>query len=222
MSILVPSDSDFILLRGRMAQETRRRRMSEPAIPSSMSTAASQSDRTSERRRNTLDATISTAGLISPPTSPEPSVSNSQMLTAMMLKNKQRVAPLLVGKMATILPPQAQQKAKWTACDQQETSSGPLASPIMSPSAEQLRRYHAADTVSPSLACIPEGTFSSDAAGSADQQQVTPSRTATAQAVLSSEQRDHHNGLVNLIVLDNKKIRLARPRIIRIKSSGKQ
>ncbi|KAJ1814528.1 hypothetical protein LPJ75_002733 [Coemansia sp. RSA 2598] len=210
MSIAVPYGSDFILARGRMAQETRRRRMSEPAVPSSVPMATA-------RRRNTLDTTASTSGLLSPPTSPLPaSQGGSQMLTAMMLKNKQRVAPLLVGKMATILPPKAQQKTKKTACDQQEVSSCPLASP-MSPPADQLRRYYTADAaVSPALASIPEDRLSGDAGSYAGCQQVTP---GTAHEALSAEEHDCNGHSVSLIVLDNKKIRLARPRIIHIPSS---
>ncbi|KAI8326520.1 hypothetical protein GQ54DRAFT_1196 [Martensiomyces pterosporus] len=53
----MPTDSDFVLTQGLMAQNTRRRRKSDACLPSSMSThlPQQQSDGSAvERRRNTL------------------------------------------------------------------------------------------------------------------------------------------------------------------------
>ncbi|KAJ2602244.1 hypothetical protein GGF40_000865 [Coemansia sp. RSA 1286] len=196
MSLKVPIDS-LVLLSGVMAQKKRGRRMSEP-VPSS-----SVSDRAAGRRRNTLDTTPLLSGLLSPPMSPVPSSpASSQMLTAMKQKDSRRVPPPLVGKMATILPPQAQQKTKKAACDQHEMSFGTFASP-MSPPADQLHKY-SIETASSALAAIPESTLSS------------------SDAALPAGERDQYDHSVRLIVLGNKKIHLARPRMVHIGAAGKQ
>ncbi|KAJ2377941.1 hypothetical protein IW150_000599 [Coemansia sp. RSA 2607] len=170
----------------------------------------------SERRRNTLETSVPPSGLLTPPTSP-PTTPNSQMLKAMSLKDKQRVAPPLVGKMATILPRNAQRKTTSTFDSHMQSFDSNIDMSLPPPYTPMSADYSfnssssSADMmVSPVLDTIPEykPTW----------QVVTEGASASE----STERPRHKDHQVSLIVLDNKKIRFARPKLVSIRSLGKQ
>ncbi|KAI7835088.1 hypothetical protein BX661DRAFT_176062 [Kickxella alabastrina] len=229
----MPTDSEFILAQGRMAQEKRRRGVSDARIPFAMSTITCVVESTAGRRRNTVSA-ASLSSLASPPLSPSsPSISPSprvsstsasHMLSAMFNKDKQRVAPLLVGKMANILPPQARKSEIKEADDSHMMFFSPLTPPISPP--VYTEHGYAHTSVSPPLsASLQSRSISSldmPIYGNVAAWCEGCYKSPTAESAGQNQMQKQTHETIQLFLLDSKKIRLARPRLVCIGSSEKQ
>ncbi|KAJ2866431.1 hypothetical protein GGH94_001550 [Coemansia aciculifera] len=225
----MPTDSEFILAQGRMAQETRRRRMSDASVPSAMSTTSTHSNplydqypgRAHERRRNTLGSTMfqtppppSSAGMFLP-TPARPSTSPHPAMTcAVNNLTATDTSPLPLQTAACKDSPHVLFLMPLTP-PQSPAAARSLTS--MQPSCQQQRRTNA--TVMPPLATIPErlSVVNEEAFIDKSIHRSPPLAfnvlTAAAESCEDMENSRH-------IVLGSKKIRLARPRLVQILPSG--
>ncbi|KAJ2332554.1 hypothetical protein GGI00_002733 [Coemansia sp. RSA 2681] len=229
----MPTDSEFILAQGRIAQETRRRRMSDASVPSSMSTIPTQSHslfgqfpgRQFERRRNTLGSAMfqtppppSSAGMFPltparPATSPQSAKPHESGSLAVARRAEASPLPLQTAECADnshvlflmpLTPPQSPAAAR------------SLTSALSSCQQEQQRRTHVASM--PPLATIPERYTAVNKEASIDGSMPRPPPqgfnilTTAADSCEDFENSRH-------IVLGSKKIRLARPRLVQIVAS---
>ncbi|KAJ2028940.1 hypothetical protein IWW57_001935 [Coemansia sp. S610] len=214
----MPTDSEFILAQGRIAQETRRRRMSDASVPSAMSTTPTHHchypGRATERRRNTLGSTMfqtppppSSTGIF-PPARPSTSPGSAFPYAASSPSPGQRAeisASLQLCKDSHVLilmpltPPQSPAAAR------------PLTS--AQPSCQQQRRANAA--VMPPLATIPERHTAVNEEASIDKDRPPLVFNILTAGSCEDMENSRH------IVLGSKKIRLARPRLVQILPSDK-
>ncbi|KAJ2006846.1 hypothetical protein GGI04_001730 [Coemansia thaxteri] len=226
----MPTDSEFILAQGRMAQETRRRRMSDASVPSSMSTIPHSSSshlllgqstgRPQERRRNTLGSTMfQTPPVCSndafhheqlrPSTAPLPALpaaANTAQHQHTNLANVRNSPPAAKSKdsphVLFLMPLTPPQSPAATK------STEPL--PFNSTYAQP---RHANAILQPPLATIPERCIS--AYDSASMVGSLPCPTPAFDQLTAT---DSCEDIANTrhIVLGSKKICLARPRLIQI------
>ncbi|KAJ2070623.1 hypothetical protein GGH13_003902 [Coemansia sp. S155-1] len=225
----MPTDSEFILAQGRMAQETRRRRMSDASVPSAMSTISTRSNpqcdqypgRAHERRRNTLGSTMfqtppppNSAGMFPPtPTRPSTSPRPACAVNNLTAAGRVDISPLPLQAAAYKDSPHVLFLMPLTP-PQSPAAARSLTS--MQSTCQQLRRTNA--NMLP-LATIPERLASVNEEAFIDKsthRSPPPAFNILTAAAESCEDMENSRH----IVLGSKKIRLARPRLVQILPSG--
>ncbi|KAJ2713139.1 hypothetical protein H4R19_002402 [Coemansia spiralis] len=216
----MPVDSEFVLVQGRVARNNRLRRMSDASMPSTMSTLA---PRQPGRRRNTVSTAFIRDHSASLPS--EPQIRRATVLPGPMaspafgfMAKFVPVPPLTLGLPATpplpSLPEDDDLSLGMSSCGSLLTDDVSMDFPPLTPPLSPVPReavpqktLRYAASLPTMLPAIPE-----HAAAPASPTCGEPPMTAPA----AGRPYDRHADDVTCILLDNKKILLARPRLVHI------
>ncbi|KAJ1791285.1 hypothetical protein IW143_004373, partial [Coemansia sp. RSA 520] len=208
----MPIDSDFVLYQGWVTRNTRRRRgNSDASVPSSVSTTFSSKPspfpiRSVERRRNTVD----TSNFYRYTSRMSVDVSLAQASAQVMSPPPLYCALPDIDNQDCIYDHMSTASSLPADKYQLDTKSHMIIAPPSPPQSPQvtslsLLKLHASSLPLPQIPLppIPE----------------TPSSASSVDQTSSAEMSQSSN-VVTCLVLDNKKICLARPRLVQIKSAG--
>ncbi|KAJ2497975.1 hypothetical protein GGH96_004690 [Coemansia sp. RSA 1972] len=209
----MPIDSDFVLYQGWVTRNTRRRRgNSDASVPSSVSTTFSSKSspfpiRSVERRRNTVD----TSNFYRYTSRMSVDVSLAQASAQIMSPPPMyRTLPDIDNQDCIYDHMSTASSLPADKC-QLDTKSHMIIAPLSPPQSPlvtslPLLKLHASSLPLPQIPLppIPE----------------TPNSANSVDQTSSSEISQSSNNVVTCLVLDNKKICLARPRLVQIKLAG--